>query len=162
MTVIVKINEGTIKKLINKAQESLPNETGGVLVGFRSDKPNVLEYTITAALCITEGDAFNGKYKATPDSFECMDRKTWAELSLKAVKLYGLYYIGDWHSHTCSLSESCFSIRDIEHVEKQLILGQFPSSLPLHLVVSTVMTNQILAFVAMPNMLICLIPEVIY
>lgn len=161
MNVTVKITKSAREKLDMMAQLSMPNEIGGVVVGFYDDGTESLEYSITAVLCITEDPTIRESCISTPHSFECTDGKKWAELALKAVKLYGLNYIGDWHSHTCSLSCTPFSLKDMKHIEKQLQLNQFASTPPLHLVVAGVSPTEILAFVAIPNVIICIKPEVI-
>ncbi|SFM26761.1 Mov34/MPN/PAD-1 family protein [Pelosinus propionicus] len=133
--VSVKIFESVIDLLSVNALNQSPDETGGVLVGTRSCTDDLLEYNILGAVGISSFNEFKDIYNATATEFTCTDRMGWAKLALKAVEIYGMSYIGDWHSHPKSNFNN-LSPKDISHILQQYELRQFNPFPPLHVLLS--------------------------
>jgi len=134
-SVNVSIFPCAANALRESAMRHAPNETGGVLVGTRCFRGDVLDYGILGILCIADFDEFKDTYIATPTKFVCTDRMGWANLALKAVETFGLSYIGDWHSHPGS-SLTTLSSQDISFIAEQHAQGQFNPYPPLHVLTS--------------------------
>lgn len=134
-TVHVKIFSSALNSLRETASKHSPAETGGVLTGTRSFRDGVLEFNILGVLGVADFEEFKDIYIASPTEFVCTDRLGWANLALRAVKTFGMSYIGDWHSHpNCSLTT--LSYRDVNHLAHQYMLGQFDPFPPLHVLLS--------------------------
>ena len=134
-SVNVNIFPSALDSLRDSATRHSPFETGGVIVGTRSFNNSTLEFNILGVLGVADFEEFMGIYTASPTKFQCTDRLGWANLALRAVKTFGMSYIGDWHSHPnsslCSLSS-----RDIHHLTQQYMLGQFAPYPPLHVLLN--------------------------
>ncbi|MHB8171076.1 MAG: Mov34/MPN/PAD-1 family protein [Thermincolia bacterium] len=141
-TVIVKIFKSALDTLLTSASTHHPNEIGGVLVGTRNFNVGVLEISIIGAVCIADYEIYRDSYLSTPGRFECLDNKVWAGLALQAVKIFGLDYIGDWHSHPGHLI-NFISGEDFETMLTQYVLGQFMPFLPIHVIVPMTIQDQV-------------------
>lgn len=161
--VSVKIFPSAQKALIDIAIRHSPNETGGVLVGTRNINNAALEFNILGVLGIAEYDEFGDAYKASPTTFVCSDRMGWANLALKAVKTFGMSYIGDWHTHPNS-NYAELSSQDVSFVTQQYLLGQFLPFPPLHLLLSWYLKGlemDITANIMLGDVILVVRPEVI-
>lgn len=152
------------EKLIADTIRQSPNETGGVLVGTRNCKDTILEYNILGILCITDVKQLECSVSSSSVEFICNDKKSWAKLALKAVELYGMNYIGDWHSHPNMLA--FLSATDIKMLKQQYILNQFCGFPPLHVIIGLSEASHheatITANVMLNNKLITVVnPEII-
>ena len=134
-SVSVSIFSSALDSLRETATRHSPNETGGVLTGTRSFSNGALEFNILGVLGVADCKEFKGIYFASPTEFACTDRLGWASLALRAVKTFGMSYIGDWHSHPNS-GLSTLSQRDVTHLTQQFMLGQFDPFPPLHILLS--------------------------
>lgn len=134
-TVHVNIFPSALDSLKETATRHALNETGGVMAGTRSFKDGDLEFNILGVLGVADFEEFKGIYTASPTEFVCTDRLGWANLALRAVKTFGMSYIGDWHSHPNS-SLTTLSPRDIHHLAQQYMLGQFDPYPPLHVLLN--------------------------
>lgn len=134
-SVSVNIFSSVLDSLSGTATRHSPNETGGVMMGTRFFRNGDLEFNILGVLGVADFEEFKGIYVASPTEFTCTDRLGWANLALKAVKTFGMSYIGDWHSHPNS-NLTTLSHRDINHLSQQYILGQFNPFPPLHVLLS--------------------------
>ena len=134
-SVIVNIFPSAMDSLRESAMRQSPNETGGVLAGTRSFENGSLRFNILGVLGVADFDEFKGIYVASPTEFTCTDRLGWANLALKSVETFGMSYIGDWHSHPNS-SLTRLSLRDVNHLSQQYLLGQFNPFPPLHVLLS--------------------------
>jgi len=105
------------------------------MTGTRSFHNNTLEFNVLGVLGVGDFKEFKGIYTASPTEFLCTDRLGWANLALRAVKTFGMSYIGDWHSHPNS-SLCTLSSRDIHHLVQQYMLGQFDPYPPLHVLLN--------------------------
>lgn len=130
-SVSVKIFPSALDSLRGSATRHSPDETGGVLTGTRSFRNGLLEFNILGVLGVADFEEFKNIYVASPTEFVCTDRLGWANLALRAVKTFGMSYIGDWHSHPNS-SLASLSSRDVNHLAQQHMLGQFDPFPPLH------------------------------
>lgn len=134
-SVSVNIFPSALDSLRETATRHSPDETGGVLTGTRSFRNGALEFNILGVLGVADFEEFKGIYVASPSEFTCTDRLGWANLALKALKTFGMSYIGDWHSHPNS-SLKTLSPRDVNHLAQQYMLGQFNPFPPLHVLLS--------------------------
>lgn len=135
LTVRVNIFPSALNSLRGTSIKNSPDETGGVIVGTRACCYDVLEFNILGILGVADCEEFKDIYDASPTEFVCTNRLGWANLALRAVKTFGMSYIGDWHSHPNS-SLTTLSSRDIQHMFQQYMLGQFAPFPPLHLLLS--------------------------
>jgi len=133
--VSVNIFPSALDSLKRTAIRHSPDETGGVLAGNRSFRNGILEFDILGVLCVADFEESKGIYVASPTEFTCTDRLGWANLALKAVEIFGMDYIGDWHSHPNS-NLTTLSPRDVNHLTQQYILSQFNPYPPLHVLLS--------------------------
>lgn len=134
-SVNVNIFSSALDALRDTATRHSPVETGGVMAGTRSFHNGALEFNILGALGVADFEEFKDIYTASPTEFFCTDRLGWANLALRAVKTFGMSYIGDWHSHPNS-SLCTLSHRDIHHLAQQYMLGQFNPYPPLHVLLN--------------------------
>jgi proteasome lid subunit RPN8/RPN11 len=130
-SVSVNIFPSALDSLRKSATRHSPDETGGVMTGTRSFCNGSLAFNILGVLGVGDFEEFKSIYAASPTEFVCTDRLGLANLALKAVKTFGMSYIGDWHSHPNS-SLTTLSHRDIHHLAQQYKLGQFDPFPPLH------------------------------
>lgn len=131
----VNIFPSAFSSLRETATRHSPNETGGVLTGTRTLYYDILEFNILGILGIADFKKFNNIFLASPTKFICIDRLGWANFALKAVTIFGMSYIGDWHSHPNSSMDS-LSQQDIDHLTLQNKFGQFDPFPPLHMLLS--------------------------
>ena len=163
-TVNVKIFSSAIDALGISARKQSPNETGGVLLGTRNLTSGALEYNILGSLGVADFEEFDDTYIASPTTFECRGSQQWSNLVIKAIKTFGMSYIGDWHSHPNS-NFGTLSQRDIDMLVDQSILDQFYPFPPLHVLLQWSSINQdmkITANIMLDNQLIIVLgPEII-
>lgn len=133
--VSVNIFPSALDSLTGTATRHSPDETGGVMAGTRSFRNGALEFNILGVLGVADFEEFKDTFVASPTEFTCTDRLGWANLALRAVKTFGMSYIGDWHSHPNS-GLTTLSPRDIHHLAQQYMLGQFDPFPPLHVLLS--------------------------
>lgn len=134
-TVHVNIFPSALDSLRETATRHSPDETGGVMAGTRSFRNGALEFNILGILGVADFEELNDVYTASPTEFVCTARLGWANLALRAVKTFGMSYIGDWHSHPNS-SLTTLSPRDMHHLAQQYKLGQFDPYPPLHVLLN--------------------------
>jgi proteasome lid subunit RPN8/RPN11 len=134
-SVSVNIFPSALDSLRETATRHSPDETGGVMAGTRSFLNGALEFNILGVLGVADFEEFKGIFTVSPAEFVCTDRLGWANLALRAVKTFGMSYIGDWHSHPNSNLAS-LSHRDIHHLTQQYVLGQFAPYPPLHVLLN--------------------------
>lgn len=134
-SVSVNIFSSALDSLRRTATKHSPVETGGVMAGTRSCHNGTLEFNILGVLGVADFEEFKDIYIASPTEFICIDRLGWANLALRAVKTFGISYIGDWHSHPNS-GLTNLSSRDIHHLVQQYMLGQFNPFPPLHVLLN--------------------------
>lgn len=125
----LKISNPLIEKVLETCRHSIPNETGGVIVGFYNDDLDCA--TVTAFTTPTE-DSQAGKnwfYRGTKGLQSQLNR-----LWFKQKR----YYLGEWHFHPYSLPDpSSQDIRQMYNIAADsayscpeailLILGGNPS-----------------------------------
>lgn len=134
-SVSVNIFPSALDSLRGTVTKYSSDETGGVMVGTRSFHNGAMMFNILGVLGVADFEEFKGIYTASPTEFICTDRLGWANLALRAVKTFGMSYIGDWHSHPNS-SLTSLSPRDIQHLAQQYMLGQFDPFPPLHVLLN--------------------------
>lgn len=164
INVIVRITKSALDSICMSAHSQYPNEIGGVLTGYRGNNGSTYTFDILGSLCCIESHDFPDQYVTSPNTFRCLDNKSWARLIAKAIKIYGHNYIGDWHSHPEHLT-SYFSSDDINTITAQKDLHQFDPFPPLHLIAAKSSDNElrkVVAVVLLPfNILAFIQPEVI-
>lgn len=140
-----------------------PNETGGVLTGARKFYDDILEFNILGTLGVADFKKFETIFKASPTKFICTDRLGWANFALDAVKIFGMSYIGDWHSHPNSSLHS-LSHQDVEHLAQQYKFGQFNPFPPLHILISNSTNNcfYVSAYVMLGECIASITPHIIH
>ncbi len=162
LNVNVNFFSSALNSLKISAFKQSPIETGGVMVGTRSWHDDNLEFNILGVLGVGDFTEFKHIYTASPNEFICTDRLGWANLALKAVKTFGMSYIGDWHSHPES-SLTHLSRRDIHGLAKQYNLGQFAPFPPLHILLNwqTTIDCNISAYIILGDFILCIEPRII-
>lgn len=162
-SVSVNIFPSALASLRETATRHSPDETGGVIAGTRSFRDGTIEFNILGMLGVADFEEFKNIYTASPTEFICTDRLGWANLALRAVKTFGMSYIGDWHSHPNS-SLTSLSHRDIHHLTQQYVLSQFAPYPPLHVLLnwrSSGMEFRISAHIMLGNFIAVLEPQLI-
>jgi len=87
-----------VQQIRESAEESLPRETGGILIGFR----NETGITVTAAIEVTDPNATANQYnRSQPVAQRLLDERLACEQATSA-----LGYVGEWHSHACDVPAS--------------------------------------------------------
>lgn len=88
LPVTIDVTERALHTLKERAQRSLPNETGGILVGFHvDDRPVVVE-----AIEYVDSDA-------TPCTFRLPAGQSQALVTAARENDPRVGYLGDWHTH---------------------------------------------------------------
>jgi integrative and conjugative element protein (TIGR02256 family) len=116
------IDAGAEKDLRDMRKKGLPNETGGVLLGY-------YDFNIKAVLIVAALSAPIGS-KSTPVSFERgIDGLAEAvkEASKRTAGVVG--YIGEWHSHPpgCSTSPSDDDLRQLSYLTEKMAEDGLPA-----------------------------------
>jgi integrative and conjugative element protein (TIGR02256 family) len=120
----IRIKQLFVEDILNRCDKSLPNETGGILVGSYID--NYSCANISKVL------------KAPPDS---RSGPTWFHRGTKGVKLQldrlwkekKQYYIGEWHFHPNNSSN--LSFQDIRQMKAISINKKYNCPEPILLIV---------------------------
>ncbi len=106
----IELSRDAHETIASSTAKALPNETGGILLGYRVGS----DFTVTAAL-VVEG-------KRTSTSFVRDDveaNRLLAEFLEERAPTDPVGYIGEWHSHPAAVGPSSQDISSIRGIAKQ-------------------------------------------
>jgi proteasome lid subunit RPN8/RPN11 len=161
--VNVNIFPSAFNSLKEIATRHSPNETGGVLTGTRTFCDGTLEFNILGTLGVADFKKFDTIFSASSSKFICIDRLGWANFALEVVKIFGMSYIGDWHSHP-NCNSCTLSYQDVEHLVQQFKLGQFNPFPPLHILLSNSLGGDfhMSAYIMLGECIVSMNPHIIH
>ena len=109
----VRVPEAALTKVRTLAHAALPKETGGILIGYRTDQEVIVERFLE----IPDEDA-------TPTSYRRRHAEAQAALDgVLASEPPGslLGYVGEWHSHPGQAGPSRKDVRQLRHGAQQVV-----------------------------------------
>lgn len=118
----VSIDEGVRQQLFEMRRNALPNETGGVILGY-------YDFTINS-LIIVCGLGAPKDSVSTPVSFVRGSEGLLEEVSDASRRTAGVVdYVGEWHSHPdgCSVKQSNDDIGQIDYLTKKMADDGLPA-----------------------------------
>jgi integrative and conjugative element protein (TIGR02256 family) len=114
------INQSALREIVSECERSLPNETGGCLIGYWADKEIVIAEMIGPG-----PNAVHGERHFEPDhEWQVSEIATRYERSN-----FTHTYLGDWHSHP--QRPSVLSLRDMRTLRRIASYGPARAPIPI-------------------------------